>query len=147
MSYYYEDVGYTEYGNSGNYNDEHEYEMYSDCAESDHDHHTPSEPDPYGYERENQTGAEWENEPEGLDYRDHKTHEPEPDWEAFERAEIEHGDRGGYLHEEGQYEMEGEEYQEMSGYEDTRTYEHGTLEYEDDNDTVTGSPGASESIA
>jgi hypothetical protein len=120
MSYYYEDAGYAEYGNSSNYNDEHEYEMYSDCAKSDHDHHTPSEPDPYEYKRENVTRAEWENEPEGLDYRDHETHEPKPDWEAFERAEIEYRDRGGY-----QYETEAEGYHpEVPKYEGDNTYQH-----------------------
>jgi hypothetical protein len=45
------------------------------------------------------TPIEWETEPMGLGYRD-KTHEREPDWEAFERASMEYGDNGGYLREE-----------------------------------------------
>jgi hypothetical protein len=95
MSYYYEDPDYDDYSyeyvDDGNHGDD-GYEPYSD--EPDH----------------------WEIEPEGLD---HEAHECEPDWDAFERAEIEYGDRGGY-----QYETEAEGYPEVPEYEGDNAYQH-----------------------
>jgi hypothetical protein len=149
MSYYYEDPGYDdysyEYADDG-YHDNGDYEndAYSDYGEPDqyepdHNDHTPSESDPceYGHgqdieltehvDHENGTRAEWETESEGLEYRDDEVPECEPDWEAFEQAEREYGDNGGYAPE-----TEGNEHHlEGSEYEDDDAYEHGTLEYDD----------------
>ena len=79
MSNYYEDPGYTEYGN---YNDGYnEYEPYSDYAEPDHwePEPTPSEPDHHNHE-----------------YNDHRF--------IHEQGELEY--EGDEVHQEMEYEHE-----------------------------------------
>jgi hypothetical protein len=148
MSYGYQDPHYDnheyEYVDDGNHGDDgyHEYEQYSDDNEPDT---TPSEPDHYEQyddvrhhdDADYGDGIGWEIEPEGLEYGDDEMHEREPDWEAFEREEMEHGDNGGYLHEEVQHEREVDgHYQEVPEYEDDSTYGHDMLEHDDEDTGV-----------
>ena len=124
MSYYYQD---TEYGYHSDEN--HEYELYSDDTEPNH-YYEPPEPDYHNDNADRENGGtytEWETEPEGPEYRD-ESHEREPDWDAFEREEME---RGGYLHEEVQHKREVIHYQEVPEYEDDSTYRHDIREHDD----------------
>ena len=125
MSYYYQD---TEYGYHGDVN--HEYELYSDSAEPDHHYYEPPEPDYHNdcADRGNGGTPTRETEPEGPEYRDDELHEREPDWDAFEREEMEHR---GYLHKEVQHEREVIHYQEVPEYEDDSMYRHDIHEHDD----------------
>jgi hypothetical protein len=152
MSYYYDmDLDYSdEYGNHDNDGYD-EYDGYPDHAEDGLDDTynepdtTPSEPDHYEQyddvrhhdDADYGDGIGWEIEPEGLEYGDDEMHEREPDWEAFEREEMEHGDNGGYLHEEVQHEREVDgHYQEVPEYEGNSTYGHDMLEHDNEDTRV-----------
>lgn len=135
MSYYYEDAEYAEYGNYGDNDNDREYETYSDSAEPDHSYPEPSEPDHYGQYDDVQHHDDANHGDGTEEYRDHEAHECEPDWEAFEQAEMDYGNQGGYL-QDGCYEMGTDgHHPEGSEYEGDDTYEHGALEH-DDNDNA-----------
>ena len=65
---------------------------------------------------------------EDSGYTDYGSDEPEPNWDTFKQAEIEYADQGGYLQEEEYHNYHLAE----PKYESNDTYEHGTLEYDDD---------------
>ena len=68
-------------------------------------------------------------------YADYGSDEPEPNWDAFEQAEIEYADQGGYLQEEEYH----SHYLAEPEFQGNDTYEHRTLEY-DDNDVHAFAP-------
>ena len=63
-------------------------------------------------------------------YADYGNDEPEPDWDTFEQAEIEYADQRGYLQEEEYHSYHLAEPEHIGN----DTYEHGTLEYDDECD-------------
>ena len=63
-----------------------------------------------------------------LGYADYGSDEPEPNWDTFKQAEIEYTDQGGYLQEEEYHSHHLAEPE----YQGNNTYEHRTLEYDDD---------------
>jgi hypothetical protein len=149
MSYYYQHSQYEDYGNQGNENYEYEYESYLDHAEPDHwePDHNPSETEYHDYEPDH-TDPNPSEPNHNHEYDEHgfvhevpeyevtdEAHEPEPDWEAFEQAEMEYADRGGYLEEDTRYEMEADGHHPgVPRHEGEHTYEHGALEHDDNED-------------
>jgi hypothetical protein len=73
---------------------------------------------------------------EDTGYAGYGSYEPEPDWDTFEQAEMEYADQGGYLQEEEYHNHHLAEPE----YEGNDTYEHGTLEHDDDDVHVFAPP-------
>ena len=108
MSYYYQDSQYEDYGNQGNENYEYKYGSYLDHAEPDHwePDHNPSETEYHDYKPDH-TDPNPSEPNHNHKYDKHgfvhevpeyevtdEAHKCEPDWEAFEQAEMEYTDQG-----------------------------------------------------
>ena len=147
MSYYYQDSQYEDYGNQGNEN--YKYESYLDHAEPDHwePDHNPSETEYHDYEPDH-TNPNPSEPNHNHEYDEHgfvhevpeyevtdEAHEREPDWEAFEHAETEYADQGGYLQEDSYHETEANgHHQDEPKYKYDNRYKHGAPKRDDDDD-------------